>query len=121
METNLDGTTKNAYTDNIIFGKIFMAIDNLHSRCLEVNNAIKVPKKTIEKKVEKKEKAETDKKTDKDEKKENVGNDEFSQLLNVNCACRKLTMVMDNMVDFKEIINSQHIMDRDKKRRGVHK
>lgn len=52
IETNLDGTTKNAYSDNIIFGKIFMAIDNLYSRCNEVNQAIKQQtKKTTETKT----------------------------------------------------------------------
>ena len=93
-----------------------MAIDNLHSRCIEVNNAIKQPKKA-EKRTDKKEKAETEKKADKDEKKDSGGgNDEFSMLLNVPYACKKLTVVMDNMVDFREIINSQDKMTKEKRR-----
>ena len=45
LETNLEGTTKNAYDDRIVYGKIYMAIDNLYTRVLEHNQTIKAQTK----------------------------------------------------------------------------
>lgn len=40
LEANLEGSKKNTFTETVIIGRIFMAIDNLKNRCVALNNQL---------------------------------------------------------------------------------
>ena len=113
---NLEGSTKNTFEENIIIGKIFMAIDNLDSRCKEINTKIKA--KAEKKRMEDK-KGTIQPVPKKDEKPSKEETHDISTLQDVNIAEKKLTNVMENMSDFRYIwLNKDNV---DHKKKGFHK
>jgi len=121
LETSLEGNTKGAFEENVFFGKIFMAIDNLATRCIETKDNIKIQKNKNEpKKGDKKESgnADQDKDDKKDGKMENPDND-AQQLLKVDAAVRKLGIVADNISDFLKIVNHPEKKEKAKKVYGI--
>jgi hypothetical protein len=123
LETALEGNTKGAFEENVFFGKIFMAIDNLSSRCAEVNNSIKVAKVSGGKKTDKEshkpvEIGEDGKPVEKKEKNTEAHAEEVNQLLNIDAAVRKLGVVSDNIMDFLKLINNQDKNEKGRKGLG---
>jgi len=117
LETALEGNTKGAFEENVFFGKIFMAIDNLSSRCDEVNKSIKASGKTTAKKGDKKDEVGEDgKPIEKKEKHAAAEGEEVNQLLNIDHAVRKLGNCSNGILDFLKLISQED--RKEKGRRG---
>jgi hypothetical protein len=54
LEANLEGNKKNIFSENVVIGRIFMAIDNLKNRCHSFNMANRRIKKQASVQVKKK-------------------------------------------------------------------
>jgi hypothetical protein len=124
-EMSLEGNDKGTFEENIFLGKIFMAIDNLASRCHEVNNQIKVVKEKKgaggqEKVVVKKEGGGGGKGDKGGDKEGGDGGDEgMNQLLSVGAAVKKLGVVSDGVSDLLDIVNDRGRKEKGKKVYGA--
>lgn len=89
--------------DNVVTGQIFMAIENIHSKCLEIDNSIKVFKGA--KKQDSKQESIVEKMKKESENLENKKNE--NDMLSLTVANEKLRYILHSLQDFKEILKKE--------------
>lgn len=90
---------KSHMLDNVVTGQIFMAIENIHSKCVEIDNSIK-GHKNLKKQQPGNEKG---KGAFGDEGDKNSDND----MLSLSVANEKLKYVLHSLQDFREILKKE--------------
>ena len=89
--------------ENVVTGQIFMAIENIHSKCLEIDNSIKVFKG--QKKPDAKGEGGKDKR--RQDGGQSADRNSDNDMMSLAVANEKLKYVLDSLMDFREILKKE--------------
>ena len=91
--------------ENVVTGQIFMAIENIHSKCVEIDNSIKVFKG--QKKADLKGDGGRDKR--KQEGNSTTSPSSDNDMMSLAVANEKLKYILDSLMDFRDILKKEKL------------